>query len=193
MSVDWLTGGTNSVERASIPAELQSKTVKEALEMFEKKLEDQVNKFQEQTRQVARSDRAIYRIIALLQQLDQEIRAVETSRKTLTQSVESLLIEQQEFLKNLPEDADDHPAPQDQREHLYYLAHDLGVQLIGMEKELIEIAERTESISSKAETGAAKIEKISNCHLDAMRWLDTQGSLLDDRLNAISKRLKSLT
>lgn len=183
----------NKSSKANVPAELQNKTVRASLELFEAQLEEQARKFQAQARQVARWDRAIYECIEQMQQFDQQIRTVENARKKLTQHVETLFRDQTEFLKSLPSVTSERAIDPNQRQKLYYLAYDLGVQLIGMENQLREIAERTESVSPKSESDAAKIEKIANCHFDAMRWLDNQATILQDRLDSISKKLTSMT
>ena len=194
-----LGGGLGSLgkkaetKKMDLPPELQDKTVKDALEMFEKELDSQVREFQTQARQIARWDREIFECIALMQHLETQIQTVEGAQKELQQQIVGLLKEQENFIKTLNDEKGKTTTIEssDQRQKLYNLARDLSNEFLSMEGKLQEIKESSQSDQDSSNDTAAvtKIEKIANCHLDAMRWIEHQSNALEDKINQLSKKL----
>lgn len=191
-----ILGKNKPAEKKELPNELKNKTVKEALEYFEAELDKQVKQFQSQARQIARWDRDIFECIELMQHLETQIKAVEGAQKDLSQTTESLIQEQESFLKTLEEAKGKSRTQEseDQRQKLYKLAHKISNEFLEMESQLKSIVEETNMNSTnQATTDVGKIEQIANCHLDAMRWIEHQSNALEDKLNNLSKKLNSVS
>jgi hypothetical protein len=84
-----------------VPDELKTKTVREVLDDFEKQLEQQAHKFDQQARRIARWDRAIYDCMALVRHLEEQINTIDGAQKELQQNTKHLLEDQEDFLKKL--------------------------------------------------------------------------------------------
>ncbi|EAX91076.1 hypothetical protein TVAG_229460 [Trichomonas vaginalis G3] len=186
--------GKKDAQPIEIPPELKGKTVKQVLEQFEKQLEEQVRQFQNQARQVARWDREIFECLSLMQHLESQINTVEGAQKELAQTTKSLLDEQTEFIKTLTDEKEKIQIPEsaDQRQRLYHLAFELSNNFISMENNLKSIVEQTDKSSTESTTEVGKIEQIANCHLDAMRWIEHQTSSLEEKLDALTKKLQTI-
>ena len=186
-------GKKTEVKKVELPAELQDKTVKDALEMFEKELDSQVREFQTQARQIARWDREIFECIALMQHLESQIQTVEGAQRELQQQIIGLLKDQETFIKTLNEEKGKATEMEssDQRQKLYNLARELSNEFLSMEGKLQDIKETSQSAQDASNDTAAvtKIEKIANCHLDAMRWIEHQSNALEDKIKQLSQKL----
>ena len=126
-----------------------------------------------------------------MQHLEQQIKTVEGAQKELSQSAEALLQEQESFMKILKDKTTTKlPESTDQRQRLYRLAHELSDSFLDMEKQLKSIVEQTEG-GSHMETASdiGKIEHVANCHLDAMRWIEHQSSILEEKLENLNKKV----
>ena len=181
----------NEPEKVQIPPEIKNKTVKNILETMESQLEQQAREFQTQARQIARWDRSIYDCIELMMFLEKEIKTVEETQKELAQSAETLLQEQDNFIKTLKEKASKATTvSNDQRAKLYETARKLGQEFLTMEAQLKEIVEQINNESLQDETSDIdKISQIANCHLDSMQWIANQCSIIDEKLNTIQRNL----
>jgi exonuclease VII large subunit len=174
-----------------VPEELKNRTVKQVLDDFEKQLEQQASKFEQQARRIARWDRAIYDCMALIRHLEEQINAVDGAQKELQQNTKHLLDDQEDFLKRLRERTSARPPPgSDQRQRLYALAHSLGERFLDMENKLREIVERTSGERHmESATDIEKVEMIANCHLGSMRWLMDQANELEDKIKALEEQV----
>jgi Spy/CpxP family protein refolding chaperone len=176
-------------ESVVVPDEIANKTVKAVLESFEAQLERQARQFQLQARQITRWDRSIYECLDLLQHLGQQIKNVDDAQRQLEQACDSLLQEQENLIRELSQA----PPPSTssgsaERTRLYQLAHDLGEQFLSMEiqlKGLVNDGQEPRPPTSDAD----KIKEITTCHLDSMRWLADQCSMLEERLDLIQRRV----
>ena len=189
-----LLGKSNApVEKKDIPEALKDKTVAQALEYFESQLEQQVQTFQSQARQIARWDRSIYECISLMQHLETQIKTVEDAQKELSTSANQLLTEQKAFIEELKKKSSTNTSDStDQRQRLYRLARELNTSFLEMEKQLKDIYEKTEiNTNMESTSDIGKIEHIANCHLDSLRWIEHQSNILEEKLDKLSKRISN--
>lgn len=198
-----LTGNQQQTAKMEASPEYMSwslngkKTVKAALESFEKDLEEQVQQFQIQASQVARWDRSIFECLSLMQHLEQQILTAESAQKDLMTNAIKLRDEQKTFKKELNVTTKKNNSS-DQRQRLYSLASKLGSQFRELDEQLGQIREDTDkarhSVASQEQlaTDIDSIQQIANCQLDAMRWLDHQSADIEERLDALSKKFPTI-
>lgn len=175
-----------------LPEELKNLTIKEALDDFEKKLEKQANEFQTQAKRIAKWDGMIYNSISLVEHLEQQIKTVESGQKDLKQNAESLLNEQEQFIKTLDSELHKQTINSvDSRQKIYILAHDLGEQYSDMNTRLAALIKE---ISGNSDPGSLsdieKVDQILNSHLEAIKWLEYQSRVLEQKLNEIDEKMK---
>ena len=196
----------SNVDTTTIPDELNNKTIKEILELFEKDMEEQIQQFQIKASKVKRRDRSIYDCLELLLHLGDQIQNIENAQKELIDSAKAIKQEQEKFLEKLSEEVKNRKKSEadtgqknsnktDQRSQLYQMAGVLGGEFKKMSEQLKSIKEKTDSMHSyanKTDSKIEKIKKIANCHLNSMRWIDQQADAIEDRLNSLQAQLQSI-
>ncbi|OHT11295.1 hypothetical protein TRFO_19271 [Tritrichomonas foetus] len=205
-------------EKIDIPPELQKKTVKMALESFEKEMEEQIQQFQIRASEIKRRDRSIFDCLELLLHLGDQIQNIEEAQSELINQAEKIKREQEAFLAKLSQEGSSSEKANteksntdkentekansekgntdrnDQRNKLYNKAGQLGKKFQQMTNKLNEIKEQTDKMhkhSNKTENDIDKIKKIANCHLNAMRWIDHQTDSIEERLNSLQAQLQN--
>lgn len=176
---------------AKVPDEMADRTVKSIVETCEAQLELQIQLFHRQAKQIAQWDRSIYESLALIEHLENAIKSVQSAQTELAHSAASLLTEQEAFIASLEEkNAGTLSDTTDTRQRLYRLAADLNESFIQMEGQLRSLAETTPGvIQDEASSEVEKLLQISNCHLDAMWWINAQTADLEAILKAIERKL----
>ena len=185
---------TSTTTEVEIPADMKGKTVKQVLDDWEKRLEQQAREFLTEAKQIARWDRSIYECLSLMQHLEQQIKTVEGRQKELAQTAQQLLKDQEDLIRQLVDKKKDAHVAQmgGQRQRLYRLAHDLGERFLEMEAELKRLVEQTEEqAEGRSQSDVGKIVKIANYHLDSMKWLEAQCQTIEERVAQIGKRINS--
>lgn len=177
-----------------IPFEIQGKTVKECLEMFESQLDKQVAEFQKQARRIARWDRKIFDCLALMKHLGTQIETVEKAQDELVKKAEKLLDDQEQFINELKQKEPSSSNVHDQRHQLYEKAFALSKDFQDMQEQLNNIVDIQNSVgniqqNTNSSSDVEKLTKIVNCQLDALHWIDHQSLIIEEQLKSLSREL----
>ena len=186
------TGAKGAEPDPNLEQFLEGKTVKQILDYFDSEHAKQVEEFRTRKQRVNRTQKSIFRCLALMRHLDTQIKAVKSEIGRVNKRAKDLLPEE---TQTTPAEKGTTSAPSEQEtskgsykkrrdETLYELAERLGRDLQKLNDDFAKIQpepKKGEALQEE-QTDAEKLMKLANYHLASLRWMDQMVLELEERI-----------